>query len=426
VAAAEIQQQAEHARFIRLSDSSSSITSSSSKSSSSDSSSTTSSSGTSSSLSSSSTSACPQAKKKKTEDICIPDSDLFLGNATIDYYAGNFGDSPAHPLSSAAGEQERVIAPANVLSLISSSSDSSSSTNNNNTNNDESGNDDESDSSPQQQQHVVPAAAINDDVESSSNIPATKAPQQRSHIPDLLKENIIRAVAQKLKEVESPSSSDVSLSGDDPSHRVHHHRHRPAVVVVRVVDEAEEGSDDDGGSNDERKVKRKKVRFAERSSDDAADDADDSEQAEEEDADAFAIPIRDTARNVDADLLSNYFSESTAIAAALPADGGADDQAVQQSKNVKKSVLDYEIEARIKSMREKDTKGKLTWPNVMRHITSLLDLPQRHATMMLQILRAAHEDLADSTLKLSELPATGKGLIEPPNAELKEARLKYM
>jgi hypothetical protein len=46
--------------------------------------------------------------------------------------------------------------------------------------------------------------------------------------------------------------------------------------------------------------------------------------------------------------------------------------------------------------------------------------------MMLQILRSAHEDLADSTMKLSELPATGKGLIEPPNAELKEARLKYM
>jgi hypothetical protein len=132
----------------------------------------------------------------------------------------------------------------------------------------------------------------------------------------------------------------------------------------------------------------------------------------------FPIPINETAAaNPDADLLQAYFEDESATDVTVSV--GAD-------KSNKPSILEIEIGERLKAIRLKDRKGRMTWPNLVRHVASLLNFPQCDTTTMLQMFKAAEKEITSSGTKLSELPATGQGLMAPPKAQLKAARLKYM
>jgi hypothetical protein len=352
-----------------IGDTSSSISSSSS-SSSSDSDSSTSKPTSSSSSSSTDTAAPPPAKKKKPEydDVGIDSylsvdhhSALIINNAQDEFNAGELPEAAAAEAASSLllhhGEVEEM--PQQQSSAVHHNLLTSTSSSNN----------EESDN---------PAAAAASSVE----------PQQQD--PDVPISLLVDAVRQKVQQLESPSSSDCSLSGPD---RVRRHRRRPPVVVVNIgeqnnVEEDEEDDDVLGG-------------------------------IEQQEDDEFPVPIGETsAANADADLLQAYFEDDSPAAAVEPA--------AASSRKHKPSILQIEVAERLKAIRKKDRKGAITWPNLIRHVASLLNFPQCDTTVMLQILKGAEKDLVASKTKLSELAETGGGLMEPPKAELKAARLKYM
>jgi uncharacterized membrane protein len=90
--------------------------------------------------------------------------------------------------------------------------------------------------------------------------------------------------------------------------------------------------------------------------------------------------------------------------------------------NQKKSMqtlLKLQIAARIDFIKEQP-RGGLTWTNLTKHMASMMDITQVDMTTILQLFKASGLDP-----KLSQLPETGKSLMEPRRAKMKEARLYY-
>jgi hypothetical protein len=90
-----------------------------------------------------------------------------------------------------------------------------------------------------------------------------------------------------------------------------------------------------------------------------------------------------------------------------------------QVKKSMQTLLKLQTAARIEFLR-REPQGGLNWTNLTKHLGSLLDMTQVDMTTTLQLLKASNLDP-----KLSQLPETGKSLMEPKRGMMKMARVEY-
>jgi hypothetical protein len=123
------------------------------------------------------------------------------------------------------------------------------------------------------------------------------------------------------------------------------------------------------------------------------------------------------------DFLNNFFVPMTE-------DGNAavTTSSVISEKKQLKSVLQLEIDSRIEGIRKMDVansrgnKQQVTWPNLMKHINSALNLTEVNSTVMIQLFK--NSGLIEPHV-IRQLADTGKGLMRLPDKQMAEARLLY-
>jgi hypothetical protein len=123
----------------------------------------------------------------------------------------------------------------------------------------------------------------------------------------------------------------------------------------------------------------------------------------------------------DEDVLIDSNKEFEAAAAAVVASEMGNNKNNIEQRQLK-NILQLETAARVAAIREAGDDGKtIQWKNILRHLVSHLDIPESHATMMIQLLQATNIDP-----NLQNVAETGQGLMRPPQAEVTANRLKYM
>jgi hypothetical protein len=359
--------------------------------------------------------AAPKAKKMRTEESHDPNFDLSMEHqlpatavvidpeyVTADEDYGTSVQAPPSQTSFLLLPDGKQIN-ANVLTSLICSSSSSSSISSDDNHNDNASDD-------------AAAAVVLDSSNRSDN--GSNSDEQEMHPSDRMKAEIIRLVKQKMEKLQQEqdsSSSDVSLndlSSEEERRRKEikksNKRKLPAAIIVNIACDDQAAAEDGEYGN----------------ANSSSSDENDGEELDK-DPDELPVPIEHAGRNAEADLVRDFFDNLELSEAANDEDAQPAAVIASGSKEPRKSILQIEVEARIKSIRDKDPRRQVTWPNVMMHLTSLLNFPQRHATILLQLLKAAEKELSDST-KLGDLPSTGKTLMDPPKAEMTAARIKYM
>jgi hypothetical protein len=272
-----------------------------------------------------------------------------------------------------------------------------------------------------------PAAVTADE---SDNIVATGEHEEDDDGEDdmeAVKQAVIASVENQANLLhEASSSSDVPSSDDnEPTNKARRKKLKeiqrlqnlPAAITVKLVNNQssapaegleygeEESDTDDSSDNNNESDKISAAVEAER-------------VAQTNKINDFFDPIVDDNRE---------FELAVAAAAKAAAEGnnnGAVSSAAATSGSDPKAlntILQLEVIARIAAIREADINKEITWEKTIQHLIALLDMPESKATVMIQLLKGTGLLPKDARLR-----DTGKGVMQPPKAEMEANRLKYM
>jgi hypothetical protein len=147
-------------------------------------------------------------------------------------------------------------------------------------------------------------------------------------------------------------------------------------------------------------------------------DSDDNEHRDQRDDDIIPDPKEIAGIAKENKRIQHYF-DSIMLPAVDEHEAEVESSAAVKEKP--KTILQLEIDARIAAIRNNDVKNEVKWKGLLTHVAALLNLPESHSTMVLQLLKGSGIDS-----RLNTLPETGKGLMQPPIAEVNANRLKYM